>query len=64
MADGWLAGKKGLVVGIANERSFAWFIAQSILVKAVNASSPICLATRWLVESARPSSHWASRTPG
>ena len=28
---GWMAGKKGLVVGIANERSFAWFIAQSIL---------------------------------
>ncbi|MEX2220043.1 MAG: enoyl-ACP reductase [Phycisphaerales bacterium] len=26
-----LAGKVGLVVGIANERSYAWFIAQSLL---------------------------------
>ncbi|MEE2907227.1 MAG: enoyl-ACP reductase [Planctomycetota bacterium] len=31
MADGWMSGKKGLVVGVANERSYAWFIAQSIL---------------------------------
>ncbi|MBL0928257.1 MAG: enoyl-ACP reductase [Phycisphaerales bacterium] len=26
-----LAGKSGLIVGIANERSYAWFIAESIL---------------------------------
>lgn len=26
-----MQGKRGLVVGIANERSYAWFIAQSIL---------------------------------
>jgi enoyl-[acyl-carrier protein] reductase I len=28
---GILSGKTGLVVGIANERSYAWFIAQSLL---------------------------------
>jgi enoyl-[acyl-carrier protein] reductase I len=28
---GILDGKRGLVVGIANERSYAWFIAQSII---------------------------------
>ena len=28
---GLLTGKTGLVVGIANERSYAWFIAQSLL---------------------------------
>ena len=26
-----MQGKRGLVVGIANERSYAWFIAQAIL---------------------------------
>jgi enoyl-[acyl-carrier protein] reductase I len=28
---GFMSGKRGLVVGIANERSYAWFIAQSLL---------------------------------
>lgn len=28
---GFMDGKRGLVVGIANERSYAWFIAQSLL---------------------------------
>lgn len=27
---GWLAGKKGLILGVANKRSIAWAIAQSV----------------------------------
>ena len=44
----WLEGKKGLVVGIANERSIAWAAARSF----INAGAE--LAATWQGEKARP----------
>ena len=38
---GLLDGKIGLVVGIANERSYAWFIAQSLMQHGARGRPPL-----------------------
>ena len=38
---GILAGKRGLIMGVANNRSIAWGIAQAARRRAPNSPSPI-----------------------
>ena len=39
---GIFSGKRGLIVGVANENSIAWAIAKVILEEGGHADSPIC----------------------
>ena len=40
-APGILAGKRGLIMGVANNRSIAWGIAQAARSMGPNSPSPI-----------------------
>ena len=41
MASGLMQGKRGLILGVANNRSLAWGIAKAAPTRAHNSPSPI-----------------------
>ena len=57
--QGLMKGKRGLIMGVANDHSIAWGIAQTLAARARSSPSPI-RARRWASASSRSPSSSAS----
>ena len=57
-------GTNALVVGIANEHSYAFHIAKSLKVRGRTFCSPICPERKWSDGYAKPSTLWGLKILG